>query len=254
MARVARVSAETNMFHVIVQGIAKEEIFLKDEFKLNYLGNIKKFKDEDGVKVLAYCIMPNHCHMLVQVPNVDRMAHFMRCVNTRFASYYNLKNDRVGYVFRDRYKSQAIFDVKYLTNCLVYIHNNPLKAAIVSNLSDYRFSSFMDYMYGNGLVDFDTAKEYFDPSKENVLAMTEECKTLEGCPEWIDAKEDKRNVEDKAFEIISSYGIPLKMLRFDKDLMRDCATKLNNAGMTMVQIARLFGVDVSAISRLIRTK
>ena len=73
MARVARVSAETNMFHVIVQGIAKEEIFLKDEFKLNYLGNIKKFKDEDGIKVLAYCIMPNHCHMLVQVPNVDRM-------------------------------------------------------------------------------------------------------------------------------------------------------------------------------------
>ncbi len=253
MARIARVAAETNIFHVMVQGLAKERIFETEDIKENYLYNLRAYKDEEGVKILAYCVMPNHCHLLLHVPSVERMAHFMKRVNTRFAQYYNFKKERVGYVFRDRYKSQPIFDTSYLTNCLVYIHNNPFKAGIVSNAYSYQYSSLLDYINGYGLVDFKIAGEYYDTSKENIMAIMEELSVPNGCPEWIDVKEESSKIEDKAYEILSGYNMPPKMIRLDREMFVECCTRLHDVGMTYDQIASVFGVaNKSTICKLIK--
>ena len=75
-----------------------------------------------------------------------KLSEFMHRVNTIYASYYNHENNRVGYVFRNRYQIQTIKDEKHLKGCIVYIHNNPVKAMIVNKCSDYNYRVLMNIL------------------------------------------------------------------------------------------------------------
>ncbi len=224
----------------MVQGIAKEYIFDTDEMKNTYLFNLNHYKEDDGIKILAYCIMGNHCHLLLYAPNPDKLGRYMRRVNTRYAQYYNFKTERVGYVFRDRYKSQAIYDTKYVGNCLCYIHNNPINAGIAQKPTDYDYSSYNCYMQRMGIVDFDFAGEFFNTEPSNIIAIARECGTDADCPEWIEIKDNAKTVDDKAYEILAKYGMPPKFLKLDRPKMVECMRKLQEIGMTQKEIAKIF--------------
>ena len=152
MPRRARRSLETCFFHVIVQGINREYIFKKEEYMKKYFQLLLKKSDEYDVKILAYCIMNNHAHFLLFSGNVDALGKCMKSVNTAYAMFYNKHEERVGYVFRDRYLSEPIMSERQLYNCIAYIHYNPVKAEMVSQLENYPFSSYMDYINKIGIV------------------------------------------------------------------------------------------------------
>lgn len=145
MPRLARNLLPSNFVHLIVQGINKEYIFEKDSWKLEYTNLIKKNFCDSNIEILAYCIMNNHAHFLVFYEHIDALYKAMHKINTCYAMRYNKINNRNGYVFRDRYFSQIIMNEKHLFNCLVYIHKNPVSANIISNMSDYTFSSYNEY-------------------------------------------------------------------------------------------------------------
>ncbi len=146
MPRVARSFLPGSYFHIMVQGINKEYIFKSKEWKEKYKQIIKSKAIEYHILIIAYCIMENHTHMLVYVNQISDMTKFMQKLNTTFAIYYNKKNDRVGFVFRDRYKTQTIKDEKHLYNCIAYIHKNPVKAKIVESEKNYRYSSYNEFI------------------------------------------------------------------------------------------------------------
>lgn len=148
MGRTIRNNMEnSSFFHIMVQGINKERIFSTKENKERYLKLI--YKNIEGIEIIAYCIMDNHAHFLVKINKIKAMQEWMQKVNTGYAIYYNKINDRVGYVFRDRYKSQIIKNEKHLYTCLDYIHDNPVKAYICNKKEEYEFSSYMDIYKGN---------------------------------------------------------------------------------------------------------
>ncbi len=138
---------DSSFFHIITQGINKEKIFDTDENKERYLKSI--YKNNEGIDIIAYCIMSNHAHILVKIDSIDNMQQWMKKVNTGYAMYYNKRNDRVGYVFRDRYKSQVIKNEKHLYTCIDYIHENPVKAHICGKKEEYDFSSYISKYKGN---------------------------------------------------------------------------------------------------------
>ncbi len=74
-----------------------------------YIDLIKEKSEKNNVKIMAYCIMDNHVHMLINVDKIEEMCKFMQQINTD-AKFYNKQFDRVGYVFRNRYLSKAILD------------------------------------------------------------------------------------------------------------------------------------------------
>ena len=74
--------------------------------------------------------MDNHVHILLLCNSIKEMSKFMQNVNTRFALYYNDVNERVGYVFRDRFLSEPIKNKEHLFSCISYIHYNPVVAGI----------------------------------------------------------------------------------------------------------------------------
>ncbi len=138
---------DSSFFHIMTQGINKEKIFNTKENKEKYLKLI--YKNNEGIEIIAYCIMSNHAHILVKIDSIDNMQQWMKKVNTGYAMYYNRRNDRVGYVFRDRYKSQVIKNEKHLYTCIDYIHENPVKAHICGKKEEYDFSSYISKYKGN---------------------------------------------------------------------------------------------------------
>ncbi len=145
ISRQVRETLESSFFHVMVQGIRKEYIFSKEQYIRMYLKLLNEKRKELKIKVIAYCIMNNHAHLLIETKNIKELSKFMQKINGCYAKYYNFMEDRVGYVFRDRYKCQIIKDKKHLIQCIKYIHQNPVKAGMVINREEYEFSSYKFY-------------------------------------------------------------------------------------------------------------
>ena len=178
MARGPRKCTNMFFYHIMVQGINKEYILNEVEDKRQYLKFINKVKKEIDVYIVSYCIMDNHVHILIKEEYIECLSRFMHKVNTLYAMYYNKKYNRVGYVFRDRYKSQVIYSENQLYTCINYIHNNPVKAGICRLASEYEYSSYNEYIKNmeeiqrniNGLL----IKEDILDKKENFLEIEEE--------------------------------------------------------------------------------
>ena len=129
MPRIPKEYINTSFFHIMVQGINKEYVFNNNKDKEKYLKIMKDTKEEiNDIQIVSYCVMDNHVHILIYIEDTNNLIKFMHKVNLKYAKYYNKKYDRVGYVFRDRYKTQPIFYEKHLYQCIDYIHQNPVKA------------------------------------------------------------------------------------------------------------------------------
>lgn len=145
ISRQVRENLKSSFFHVMVQGIGKEYIFSKEQYIKMYLKLLSEKREELKIKIIAYCIMNNHAHFLIETKDIKELSKFMQKINRCYAQYYNFMENRVGYVFRDRYKCQIIKDKKHLIQCIKYIHQNPVKAGMVRDSEEYRFSSYNFY-------------------------------------------------------------------------------------------------------------
>lgn len=152
MSRISRESYNANYFHVMVQGIKKEKIFYDDSYKKYYIDKMLSKSKDFNIPILSYCLMTNHSHMIVYCNEISILSKYMKSLNITYSHHYNKLENRVGYVFRNRFSSLPIFNQKYLITCIKYIHNNPVKAGIVTNHSDYNYSSYNDYVNFTGIM------------------------------------------------------------------------------------------------------
>lgn len=142
MPRFSRESIKTYYFHVMTQGINKKYIFDKPEEIKFYIKIMYELLKEHNLKIIAYCIMNNHAHMLINCENISELSKYMQRLNSKYAVYYNKIHNRVGYVFRDRFKSEGIYTEKQFYNCIKYIYDNPVKAGICNRPEDYPYSNY----------------------------------------------------------------------------------------------------------------
>jgi len=145
MARQARIKSNSGIYHVMIRGINKEKIFINELYKIKLLDIIREIKEEIDFSIIAYCIMDNHLHLLIK-DNDDSLAIIMKKLNVKYAMFYNRLLNRYGYVFQNRFRSEAVENDRYLLGALRYIHNNPVKANITKNLLEYEWSSINDYI------------------------------------------------------------------------------------------------------------
>lgn len=142
MPRFPRNYTETSFFHIITQGINKSFIFNNEEDIKYYIKTMYNLTEEQKIKIIGYCIMANHAHMLIQADNLKELSKYMQRLNTRYGIYYNKRYNRVGYVFRDRYKAEGIYSENHLYNCIKYIYDNPVKAGICDKAEEYPYSNY----------------------------------------------------------------------------------------------------------------
>ena len=100
------------------------------------------------LEILAYCIMPNHLHFLLQLSKKNAASNFMRNVQNSYAKYFNTKYQRTGSLFQFMFKAVRIENEEQLIHVSRYIHLNPVTAFImeIDQLKNYPWSSFGDYI------------------------------------------------------------------------------------------------------------
>ncbi|MCK4666404.1 transposase [Candidatus Dependentiae bacterium] len=144
MSRQARIDLPDFFYHIYCRGQRKQPLFFSERDFYTYIWKLKSILKEIDIDLYAFCLMMNHLHLLIY-RNEDSLAKFQQMLNIRYAKYFNEKYNLVGYLFQGRYKSKIVLNQDYLMNLLVYIHQNPVKAGIVKNESDYKFSSAAFY-------------------------------------------------------------------------------------------------------------
>jgi len=250
MPRTARKNLETCFFHIIVQGINKEYIFQKDEYKKKYLFLIQKYSALDNVKLISYCIMSNHAHFLIYTEDINSMSKMMLKINTIYAKYYNDIENRVGYLFRDRYVSQSIINEHHLFRCLAYVHNNPVKAGIISKMEQYKYSSYNDYQNKCGIVTdeilrlvFGSPYKYMDMFMQIHESLDIDC--------VLDIEEDNYIYAD----IIKKYNdlVSIDKLNYKDGLLKSLVIDLNTkAGLSIRETAKRLNKNKDMLIRMLK--
>jgi putative transposase len=160
MPRTSRVVLPNYPHHVIQRGHNRQVVFVRDEDYLYYLENLYEWKRELGCKVYAYCLMSNHVHLIIDPGDrVENLALLMKRVAGRQTRYVNNLESRRGTLWEGRYKSSPIDKDSYLTACCRYVELNPVRARIVDDPGEYRWSS---YRHKAGIENIDWLDE--DPS------------------------------------------------------------------------------------------
>lgn len=253
MPRRSRKNLNSHFFHVVVQGLNKQYIFYNSSFINQYLSLIFHYMNNFNINLIAYCVMGNHAHLLIESNETLYLSKFMHIVNQKFAQYYNFKNDRTGYVFKDRFFSEPIDNYNYLLNCFVYIHNNPIKANLVNNCIDYPYSSFIDYVTRTNIATKNNITLLFE-NEENYINKLLYLHRQNSIAFDIDLTQSEIiNFKISNFE--SKYSFSLSTILNDEILLSKLVFYLKNSyspiKITYKQISEILGISINQIRRIL---
>ena len=173
MATAPRLFEDGGYYHVYNRGNRKQQIFLQDRDYERFLEKVIEYKKKFPIKILAYCLMPNHFHFLLQQLAVDAISRFFSDLCNSHSRYFNIKYETVGSLYQGRFKAEKVDKDEYLIHLSRYIHLNPvdlfsfLGKGAIKQLLNYPWSSFQIYLSGNSneIVSTDEVLGYF--SKKN---------------------------------------------------------------------------------------
>lgn len=152
MPRQARKKSESGIYHIMLRGINRQQIFEEAEDCYKFLAILTEYKEICGYSVYAYCLMGNHIHLLLK-EGTEPLEQVFKRLCGKFVYWYNAKYQRTGHLFQDRFKSEPVDTQEYLQTVIRYIHQNPVKAGICKKISEYAYSSYAAYLEVEGFVD-----------------------------------------------------------------------------------------------------
>ncbi len=149
MPRAVRVVAVGAPHHLTQRGNNRQNIFLVDTDRLAYLERLQQDCRSCGVRLLGYCLMTNHVHLVAVPLRPDSLAQAMRRTNSTYAQGFNRRYRRSGHLFQNRFFSCAL-GPSHLTAALLYVDCNPLRAGMVGEAAEYPWSSAAGHARGGG--------------------------------------------------------------------------------------------------------
>jgi putative transposase len=141
MARPLRIHIPGALYHVMSRGNARQEIFLDADDYAYFLERLSATSARFDVMCRAYCLMPNHFHLLVE-PDRFPLSRMMHQLNSTYSQRFNLRHERVGHVLQGRFKALLIDVEDYFRRVLRYIALNPVRAELVVHPKDWAWSSY----------------------------------------------------------------------------------------------------------------
>ena len=149
MARPVRIECESAIYHVIARGNDRKDIFRDRADRRRYLHGLSECRERFQFAVLAYCLMDNHVHLVLERGPAP-LSRIMQTLHSAYAQSFNRRHGRVGHLFQDRYRAFIVEKDRYLVALLRYVHRNPCEAGLVSRPEDYPWSSDRFIRAGRG--------------------------------------------------------------------------------------------------------
>jgi REP element-mobilizing transposase RayT len=166
IARLPRIEIAEGVYHVVARGSERQAIFSDTADRERFLeiaaGCVRRYR----LHVLAYCLMTNHYHLLVQTPDAN-LARSMRQLNGVYAQAFNRRHGRDGHLFQGRYAARLVQADQHLLAVVRYIVRNPLAAGMCERLDEWRWSSHRQTLglEPRGLVSLERLFDYFGGSR-----------------------------------------------------------------------------------------
>ncbi len=152
MARPLRIEFPGAFYHVYSRGNERKDIFRNPVDYELFLGILKEASQRFDFLIHAFCLMPNHFHLLLETKDAN-LSHAMKRLLGLYTVRFNRRHKRLGHLFQGRYKALLVEKDPYFLELSRYIHLNPVKARLVKNPEDYRWSS-MRYFIKDKAPDF----------------------------------------------------------------------------------------------------
>lgn len=248
MPRSAREKSKIETYHIMLRGINQQQIFEDEEDYQKFIEIIKNYQAICEYKIFAYCLMGNHIHLLMEFKKEPIEQVFKR-IGSKYVYWYNVKYQRKGHLFQDRFKSEPVDDDPYFFTVIRYIHQNPVKAGLCKKVEDYKYSSFVEYLNEPEIIDTeyvfsvlpkDAFIEYSNqPSSANCLDVEE--------------KAIKRVTDEEARKIIKKYSKCENITEFQALPVGKRDKYLRNfkeKGISIRQISRLTGVSYYIVQKI----
>lgn len=148
MARLPRFSLAGVPQHVIQRGNNRHACFAAETDPRFYLDCLHEAAQRYECAVHAYVLMTNHVHLLVTPTHAGAVSGFMQHIGRRYVQYFNFQYRRTGTLWEGRYKASLVEAEAYLLTCYRYIESNPVRAGMVRDPGDYRWSSYRCNAWG----------------------------------------------------------------------------------------------------------
>ena len=142
MARQPRLTVAAYPHHVIQRGNDRQAIVRDDADRTRLLTLWQEHAQTFKVAIHAYVVMDNHFHLLVTPETDEGLPLMMQAVGRAYVRYFNLRHQRTGTLWEGRYRSNLIESERYLLACMVYIDLNPVRAGLVDQPADFKWSSY----------------------------------------------------------------------------------------------------------------
>ncbi len=173
MPRLPRVQIEGALYYVTCEGNQRGRIFVTEEDHRSFMGILAKYKEQYKFRMYAYALLPDHFHLLVELPGQEKettpaISEVMRDINSSYTKYFNRVHSRTGHLFKQRYRSALVEKEGYLFPAIVYTHQNPKRIKIVTSPTEYPYTSCT--MYSGGLDFSNGLMQKEKEEVENLLA------------------------------------------------------------------------------------
>ena len=202
LARIARLVVPDVPHHITQRGNRRGPVFFEDGDHLRYLTFLKEGADKSGTRIWAYCLMPNHVHIIAVPSHADGLRALFSESHRRYTNYVNWRQAWSGHLWQGRFGSVPM-DETHLEQAIRYILQNPVRAGLVKSAEDWPHSSIKTHLFGapDPLVeptalyerfgDFRELLERSDNSSWDKLRQSETSGRPLGSNEWIANLADK---------------------------------------------------------------
>lgn len=211
MPRVARIVALDLPHHITQRGNYQLNVFTEDKDRKQYLTWFQEYCEKYKVSVLSYCLMRNHVHFIAIPHTENSFAGLFNAVSMRYSQYFNKKQGVSGHLWQSRFYS-CVLDEPHLIMAARYVERNPVRANIVKNPWDWRWSCASYYVNGgNSIIKLKNLLRFIDVSAEQ-------------WKKYIDLKEEEKQLNDIRQQTLK--GRPLAVKIFIDDLEKKLGRKL----------------------------
>jgi len=144
MPRVERGLQDGHVYHVINRGNGRQQVFEKDGDYKSFIDLMVAAKERHAVMVYAYCLMPNHFHLLISPEKGEDLSKWMQWLMTSHVRRYHRHHGTSGHVWQGRYKSFIVQQDEHLLTVARYIEGNPVRAMLADSAGDWMWSSHQE--------------------------------------------------------------------------------------------------------------
>jgi len=148
------IQSSQTYFHVYNRGADRAAIFFEKRHYLDFMERMKKAVNPEVLEIVAFCLMPNHYHLILHQKLPYAIPAFIRGVCEGYVKSVNLQYFRTGHLFEGRYRIKPVTQDEYLIHLARYIHRNPIRARLVTTIEAWQYSNYHSCISGfdNGIT------------------------------------------------------------------------------------------------------